>query len=111
MDFVYSRRVTKTRTSTILNESDVKVVASQENPSTTRYYSSPNSTQVTDINFQVNKTNMLNTSGGRNNQSMETSRHNSSRHDEVIEAKIKANENYLKQLKSIDLTKYSFPNE
>ena len=102
MEFAYSKKVSKTRTSSILNETDC-IVSSQENPSTARYYSSPNSTQVADMN--------ITNSNNKQNQSMETSRHNVSRHDEVLEAKIRANEKYIKELKSIDLSKYSFPNE
>lgn len=120
MDFGLSRRLerctTKTRTSsTILNETDV-ILAGDSHPGTTGCVSSPNSTNIAEMNFSSNSglKNQDNISKHTNttiNNSMDQSRGNISRHDEVVDQKIKVYEAYLSQLKSIDLKKYSFPNE
>ncbi len=105
MDFGLSRRVsgrvpTKTRTnSTILNETDI-ILAGPNQPGQGKYYSSPNSTNVAEMDFTTNQ----------QNHSMNSSR-NVSRHEEIVEARIRTNEAYLAQLKSIDLSKYQGPNE
>ncbi len=98
----------KTRTqSTILNETDV-ILASVDQPGDQRCYSSPNSTNTAEMNFtEINSGNRANVSG----QQMNHTNRSFTRIDEVIEAKIKDNEAYLAKLKSIDLKKYSYPNE
>lgn len=117
MDFGLSRRpdrearTLKTRThSTILNETDI-ILAGVDQPGNKACYSSPNSTNIAEVNFTNNQSNH---NQSNTNHSINTSRNNSrsySRHEEIVEAKIKVNEAYLTQLKSIDLKKYSFPNE
>lgn len=114
MDFGLSRRETivKTRThSTILNETDVQILASQNQPANKGCYSSPNSSGIVDMNFTASnsglKKDIINTSSNTINQNQ----HSFSSYDEMVNAKLRENEAYRKHLNSIDLTKYSFPNE
>lgn len=98
----------KTRTnSTILNETDI-ILAGPNNPGPGNCVSSPNSTNVAEMNFTTTQQNVTNQNVSHS--SMNTSR-NVSRHEEIVEARIRTNEAYLAQLKSIDLTKYQGPNE
>lgn len=112
MDFGLSRRTserrvtTKTRTnSTILNETDI-ILAGPNNPGPGNCVSSPNSTNVAEMNFTTTQQNVTQNAS----QSMNNSR-NVSKHEEIVEARIRTNEAYLAQLKSIDLSKYKGPNE
>lgn len=117
MDFGLSRRAserrvtTKTRTnSTLLNETDI-ILAGPNNPGPGNCVSSPNSTNVAEMNFTTTQQNVTNQNVSQSyGNSMNTSR-NVSRHEEIVEARIRTNEAYLAQLKSIDLTKYQGPNE
>lgn len=119
MDFGLSRRVDKERAakkrtnSTILNETDV-ILSGKDMPGSGACYSSPNSTNITEMNFTHSNTSKQNINSSLSNtinQSLDNSRGNLSRYEEVKEARIKTNEAYLNHLKSIDLKKYSFPNE
>ena len=121
MDYGLSQRTNfanRGRThSTILDETNNQILASNNQPAPTsqRCFSSPNSTSQANndiVELNISLTN----SGQRANTTIENqqnrSQHNSFvRIDEVIDAKIKINEAYMAQLKSIDLKKYSFPNE
>jgi hypothetical protein len=104
----------KTRKSSILNETDV-ILASGDQPGNSACYSSPNSTNVADIHFEEQHSHLrvnMSSSGHGNSEQKNISHSRSfGRDDSALEAKIKTNEAYLAQLKSIDLKKYSFPNE
>ncbi len=114
MDFGLSRRervvsTKKTRThSTILNETE-DILASIDQPGNQPCFSSPNSTNMADMNFT--EINSANHHANISDQKIDNTNKSFNRIDEVIEARINKNEAYLAQLKSIDLKKYSFPNE
>jgi hypothetical protein len=132
MDFGLSRKTnTKmVRKESLLNET-AEILSGPNLPTKNPCFSSPNSTNIGEVNFNGMASFNMHNELSNNNQNSKSKQqesfnqfkvpnaannldHSSNRistFDEIIEAKIKANEDYLNHLKSIDLRKFSFPNE